>query len=146
MNLPITYSESGAGLVPAAVAQELMGMGGAFLLMFQLWMAVTAAGSAEQIAVSTLVAYDIYRTYINKKATGKQIILVSRVMIMVYGILSGVLAIVLKEIGLNLGWVYLVGVPGGGVHQGMRQQQQQQQPSARQSSDSPELAPRKNAI
>jgi hypothetical protein len=27
----------------------------------QLWMAVTASGSAEQIAVSSLIAYDVYR-------------------------------------------------------------------------------------
>jgi Na+/proline symporter len=48
------------------------------------------------------------RTYINKKATGKQIVFVSRVMVLVYGVLSGVLAIILLKIGLSLGWVYLV--------------------------------------
>lgn len=61
MNLPITISESNAGLVPPAVSTMLLGAGGAFLLVFQLWMAVTASGSAEQIAVSSLVAYDVYR-------------------------------------------------------------------------------------
>jgi Na+/proline symporter len=61
MNLPITIAESNAGLVPPAVATMLMGAGGAFLLVFQLWMAVTASGSAEQIAVSSLIAYDVYR-------------------------------------------------------------------------------------
>ena len=49
-----------------------------------------------------------HRTYINKKATGKQIVFVSRVMVLVYGVLSGVMAIVLQRIGLSLGWVYLV--------------------------------------
>lgn len=33
---------------------------------------------------------------------------VSRAMVMVFGVLSGVLAIVLMKIGLSLGWVYLV--------------------------------------
>lgn len=33
---------------------------------------------------------------------------VSRVMVIVFGVLSGVLAIVLMKIGLSLGWVYLV--------------------------------------
>lgn len=56
------------------------------------------------------------RSYINPKATGKQIILVSRIMIMVYGILSGVLAIVLFKIGLSLGWVYLVRRPSTLAH------------------------------
>ena len=41
------------------------------------------------------------------QATGKQIILVSRIMVCVYGILSGVFAIILLKFGLSLGWVYL---------------------------------------
>lgn len=61
MNLPISLDESNAGLVPPAVATVLLGPGGGFLLVFQLWMAVTASGSAEQIAVSSLIAYDVYR-------------------------------------------------------------------------------------
>ena len=36
-----------------------------------------------------------------------QIIVQSRIMICVYGVLMGVIAIILKEIGLDLGWVYL---------------------------------------
>uniref|UniRef100_A0A383W3Q7 Urea active transporter n=1 Tax=Tetradesmus obliquus TaxID=3088 RepID=A0A383W3Q7_TETOB len=107
MNLPVTIAESNAGLVPAAVAQELMGAGGGFLLMLQLWMAVTATANSEQLAVASLIAYDVYRTYVNPKATGKQMVFVSRVMVCVYAVLSGILAIVLMKIGLSLGWVYL---------------------------------------
>jgi Na+/proline symporter len=50
----------------------------------------------------------LYRTYINPKATGKQIVFVSRIMVCVFAVLSGVLAIILMKIGLSLGWVYLV--------------------------------------
>ncbi|GBF99241.1 urea-proton symporter-like [Raphidocelis subcapitata] len=107
MNLPITIAESNAGLVPPAVATMLLGAGGAFLLVFQLWMAVTASGSAEQIAVSSLIAYDVYKPYINPKANGRQMIFVSRAVVIAYGILSGVFAILLLKIGLSLGWVYL---------------------------------------
>lgn len=57
---------------------------------------MTASGSAEQIAVSSLISYDVYRSYINKKATGKQIIFMSRCVVIAYGILSGLLAIVLQ--------------------------------------------------
>merc|ERR1712193_553726 len=70
-------------------------------------MAITSTGSAEGIAVSSLVAYDIYRTYINKDATGKQILMVSKVVIVVFGGGMGALSIILHAIGLNLGWVYL---------------------------------------
>lgn len=107
ISLPITAAEAGSGLVPPAVAQHLMGTGGAVLILIMLFMAVTSTGAAEQIAVSSLVAYDIYRTYINKEATGKQIIFVSRIAIFAFGIFSGVLGIILNKIGISLGWLYL---------------------------------------
>ncbi|GAX77380.1 hypothetical protein CEUSTIGMA_g4826.t1 [Chlamydomonas eustigma] len=108
LDLPITSSEANQGLVPPAIAVFLLGQGGAFLMVLQLFMAVTASGSAEQIAVSSLIAYDVYKTYINPAATDKQVIFVSRIMVVVYGILSGLFAIILLSIGLSLGWVYLV--------------------------------------
>lgn len=49
--------------------------------------------------------------HIHTQATGKQIVFVSRCIVMAFGILSGVLAIVLMKIGLSLGWVYLVSQP-----------------------------------
>jgi urea-proton symporter len=69
LDLPISLAESDAGLVPAAMAVHLMGKGGAFLLVLQLFVAVVSTASAEQIAVSSLVAYDIYRAYFNKQVT-----------------------------------------------------------------------------
>lgn len=105
--LPVTIDEAGSGLVPPAVAQHLLGTGGAVLILIMLFMAVTSTGAAEQIAVSSLVAYDVYRTYINKNATGKQIIFVSRLVIGLFGLLMGVFGIVLNKIGISLGWLYL---------------------------------------
>lgn len=105
--LPITASEAGAGLVPPAVATHLLGGPGASLILVMLFMAIVSTGSAESIAVSSLVAYDIYREYINPEATGKQILLVSRVVIVLFGLFMGLFSILLAAIGLNLGWVYL---------------------------------------
>jgi urea-proton symporter len=107
LQLPITSSEAGAGLVPPAVASHLLGDGGAVLVLIMLFMAIVSTGSAEAIAVSSLVAYDVYREYINPNATGPQILFVSRVVIVVFGLVMGALSILLAEIGLNLGWVYL---------------------------------------
>ena len=70
-------------------------------------MAIVSTGSAESIAVSSLVAYDIYREYINPEATGEQILFVSRTVVVMFGLIMGALSILLFEIGLNLGWVYL---------------------------------------
>lgn len=107
LSLPLTKTEAENGLVPPAVAQHLLGTGGAVLILIMLFMAVTSTGAAEQIAVSSMVSYDIYRTYINKNATGKEIVVLSRFVIFVFGFLMGGLGIVLNKIGVSLGWVYL---------------------------------------
>lgn len=59
------------------------------------------------IAFSSLCTYDIYRTYINPKATGKQILWVSRLIVLLFGCFMGVLAILLNKAGVSLGWMYL---------------------------------------
>merc|ERR1712048_205770 len=105
--LPITAGEAGSGLVPPAVADHLLGPTGAVLILIMLFMAIVSTGSAESIAVSSLVSYDIYRQYINPQATGEDIIRVSRIVIFAFGLFMGLFAIVLQTIGLNLGWVYL---------------------------------------
>ena len=56
--------------MPPAAALYLLGRGGAILMVIMLFMAVTSSGSAELVAVSSLFTYDVYRTYINPKATG----------------------------------------------------------------------------
>merc|ERR1712084_98817 len=105
--LPITVDEAGAGLVPPAAATHLLGNTGSALTLVMLFMAIVSTGSAESIAVSSLVAYDIYREYMNPRATGEDIIRVSRIVIFAFGLFMGLFAIVLDIMGLNLGWVYL---------------------------------------
>jgi Na+/proline symporter len=61
----ITATEAGNGLVPAKTIVETLGSGGAFCLLMQLFMAVTSTGSAEVIAVSSILTYDLYWTYLN---------------------------------------------------------------------------------
>ncbi|KZV31726.1 hypothetical protein F511_00530 [Dorcoceras hygrometricum] len=107
LDLPITASEASHGLVPPATAIALMGKGGSALLLTMLFMAVTSAGSSELIAVSSLCTYDIYRTYINPNANGKQILRVSRSIVLAFGCFMGILAVILNKAGVSLGWMYL---------------------------------------
>lgn len=97
--LPIDSGEAGSGLVPPAVAAHLLGDAGAVLILIMLFMAIVSTGSAESIAVSSLVSYDIYREYMNPEATGAQILFVSRVVIVAYGLIMGAFAIILQTIG-----------------------------------------------
>jgi len=107
MDLPITRAEAGLGLVPPAVAVHILGEGGAFLVLFQLFMAVTATACAEQISASSVFAYDVYKRYFNPRATGKQILFVSRLGVFMWSIISGVLAVILFELKIGLGWIYV---------------------------------------
>ncbi|CAK0808194.1 unnamed protein product [Prorocentrum cordatum] len=106
LGLPITAAEAGSGLVPPATAVHLFGDFGAVMMATMLFMAITSTGSAEGIAVSSLICYDVYRRYINPSATGDQILKISRVVIVVFGLAMGALGVALNHMGLNLGWVY----------------------------------------
>ena len=107
LDVDITMQQAQMGLVVPAAATALMGEIGAIMVLTMLFMAVTSAGSAELIAVSSLVTYDLYRTYKNPNATGKQLVKVSRATIVAFGLGMGGLAVVLLSMGLSLGFVYL---------------------------------------
>ena len=107
LDVDITMQQAQMGLVVPAAATALMGEVGAILVLTMLFMAVTSAGSAELIAVSSIVTYDLYRTYSNPNATGKQLVKVSRATIVAFGLGMGGLAVVLLGMGLSLGFVYL---------------------------------------
>ncbi|XP_076358090.1 uncharacterized protein LOC143250861 [Tachypleus tridentatus] len=52
------------GLVPPIVASLIMGKFGQFLVLLMILMAVTSTGSAEVIAVTSLLVYDVYQFYL----------------------------------------------------------------------------------
>lgn len=107
LDVDLTPEQVQLGLVVPAAATALMGEVGAIMVLTMLFMAVTSAGSAELIAVSSLITYDIYRTYKNPNATGKQLVKVSRATIVAFGLGMGGLAVLLLAMGLSLGFVYL---------------------------------------
>ncbi|KAI8075212.1 Sodium:solute symporter family-domain-containing protein [Gongronella butleri] len=105
---PVAVSQ---GLVLPDAAVALLGQAGAFASLVLVFMAVTSASSAELIAVSSIFTYDIYRTYINPNADGKKVIRFSHAAVLIFGVLMGVLATLLNQTGINLGYLYtLMGV------------------------------------
>lgn len=76
-----------AGLVLPNAAVALLGKGGAVASLLLVFMAVTSASSAEYIAVSSIFTYDIYQTYFNPKASGKTLINMAHVCVVVYATL-----------------------------------------------------------
>ncbi|KAI8932522.1 hypothetical protein NX059_010701 [Plenodomus lindquistii] len=106
-NLP-TSGQISSGLAAAFAAETLMGQGGAVALLVVLFMAVTSCASAELIAVSSLLTFDVYKEYIQPKATPKQLIFVSHIMICFFGLMMSVFACVWNAASIDLGWLFLV--------------------------------------
>lgn len=53
-----------SGLAAPLVAQKLLGTTGEYAMLFLILMAVMSTGSAEVIAVASILIYDVYQTYI----------------------------------------------------------------------------------
>ncbi|KAL8715226.1 MAG: hypothetical protein Q9220_001184 [cf. Caloplaca sp. 1 TL-2023] len=105
---PMTKTEVTAGLSAPYAATALLGTGGAVALLIVLFMAVTSCASAELIAVSSILTFDIYKTYIKPSATPDQLIFIAHVMICVFGLTMAVFACIWNLIGIDLGWLFLV--------------------------------------
>ncbi|KAG9632293.1 urea active transporter-like protein, partial [Aureobasidium melanogenum] len=106
-----------AGLVLPNAAVALLGKGGAAATLVLIFMAVTSAMSAELIAVSSIWTYDIYNTYINPKAHGKNLIYMSHVSCAVFALIMAAFSTGLYYAGIGMGYIYLMMgcIIGGGV-------------------------------
>jgi len=106
LNVKMPADEAGAGLAPPAAAIVLLGQGGGIMIIIMLFMAITSTGSAECIAVASLFAYDIFRRYIKPDCTGAELLKVSRLVVVGYGVVCGLFGYFLYGVGVGLGWVY----------------------------------------
>jgi len=85
-----------------------LGKGGAACTLLLVFMAVTSASSAELIAVSSIFTYDGYQTYMNPQATGKQLIFMSHICVIGFGVAMAAFSTGLYYIGVSMGYLYLL--------------------------------------
>ncbi|WVR04579.1 hypothetical protein IAU60_001587 [Kwoniella sp. DSM 27419] len=104
--ISLTSAEVSAGLPAVKAAAALMGQSGACAMLILLFLAVTSACSAEQIAVSSLLTYDVYGTYINRNPSEKQILWTSHACILGYSLFMGAIATAFNYIGVSMGYLY----------------------------------------
>ena len=102
----LTPADVSAGLPAAAAASALLGKSGAAALLILLFLAVTSATSAELIAVSSILTYDVYKRYINPKATEDQILKVSHLMVAFFALCMALAGVIFFYIGVSMGWLY----------------------------------------
>lgn len=105
---PMTASQVSSGLSAPFAAQALLGQGGAVAALITLFMAVTSSSSSQLIAVSSVLTFDVYKTYIRPDATSKQLIFVSHAMICLFACVMATFACIWNAAGIDLGWLYYV--------------------------------------
>lgn len=104
----LTPEQVNAGLALPTAAVALLGKSGAAAALVLIFMAVTSATSAELIAVSSIFTYDIYKGYFNLRATGKQLIFVSHLTVVLYGLVMAGFSVGLYYAKISMGWLYVV--------------------------------------
>jgi Na+/proline symporter len=75
-------------------------------LLILLFLAVTSATSAELIAVSSILTYDVYKAYINPHANEQQILRMSHYMVAFFGLCMAIAGVIFYFIGVSMGWLY----------------------------------------
>ncbi|KAF2501883.1 hypothetical protein BU16DRAFT_613715 [Lophium mytilinum] len=107
----MTSTEVSNGLVLPYFAMTIAGKGGAAAILIVTFMAVTSTLSAQVIAVSSIISFDIYRTYINPKASDIDVIRWSHFGVVFFALFASGFSTMLHYVGVDLGWtLYMLGV------------------------------------
>ncbi|AQZ14004.1 hypothetical protein BZL39_G00180 [Zygosaccharomyces parabailii] len=101
----LNAEQLGNGLVLPVSAYALMGRGGAGAILLMIFMACTAAFSSEIVAVGSIWTYDIYKPYVNKRADGKRLVLMTHLGVIGFSIATIVLAIGLSRAGFDVSFI-----------------------------------------
>ncbi|KXH65119.1 sodium symporter family protein [Colletotrichum nymphaeae SA-01] len=97
-----------AGLVLPTAAVALLGKGGAVATLILAFMAIMSTYSSELISVSSICTYDIYKTYFNPNATGKQLMRINYIGMGVFALVMAGFATGLNYVGISMGYLYLM--------------------------------------
>lgn len=97
--------EIDSGFVLPYVLKGVLGdraLGG---LLLAIYLAVTSTVSAQLVSVSSIVSFDIYKTYINKSAHNQQMIRVSHFGVIFFGLFAAAFSVMLHYVGVNMTWM-----------------------------------------
>ncbi|MCO5613569.1 hypothetical protein L7F22_067846 [Adiantum nelumboides] len=103
----LTAMEVSEGLAAPAAAAALLGKSGAAAILILLYLAVTSATSAQLIAVSSVLTFDVYKVYIKPSASSKELFWMSHIGVAFWSLALGVLGLIFYYIGISMGWLYV---------------------------------------
>lgn len=101
---PDTFSADAVnrGYVMPYVIKGLLGSGATGGILLLLFMALTSTVSSSLIAVSSILSYDGFRTYIKPNASDKTMIRVSHLTVILYGAFISAFTILLNSVNANM--------------------------------------------
>ncbi|KAJ9202307.1 hypothetical protein DTO164E3_3236 [Paecilomyces variotii] len=92
------------GLVLSYVLKSLLGDGATRAFLVLAFMAVTSTVSSSMIAVSSIVSLDFFKTYFKPNASDRQILTVSHLGVVAYGLLIAGWTLMMNYSGANGNW------------------------------------------
>ncbi|KAK7739778.1 hypothetical protein SLS53_005748 [Cytospora paraplurivora] len=101
----LTEADINAGMVMPYVIKALIGKQGVVAFLVLVFMALTSTVSSSMIAVSSIFSFDVYKTYINPRATDKKVVKVSHLAVLGMGVFMSGIAIALNYGGANMTWL-----------------------------------------
>jgi Na+/proline symporter len=100
--------EVSSGLALPYAALSIMGKGGGAAILLMVFMAVTSAMSSETVATTALLTYNLYQSYINPKATGKQLLRFSNMIVPGFAIVTAGIAAGLNHAGFSVSFLVTI--------------------------------------
>ncbi|CDU22771.1 probable DUR3-Urea permease [Sporisorium scitamineum] len=102
----IPKEDVSAGLVLPYAAQALLGKGGSAAVLLLMFMSCTSAISAQMVGVSTVVSYDIFKTYFKPTISPTGLLHFNQYVVAGFGLFAAAFASLLHGVGLDLGFLY----------------------------------------
>jgi SSS family transporter len=100
--VPFPYTD-----IAPTTAAAVFGPLGTWLFLIMLFMAIVSTGNAESVAVASLVATDIYKTYVRPQACDGDILRIARRTTLAFALLIGPACLALHTLAIDMGWLYL---------------------------------------
>ncbi|KAE8336918.1 hypothetical protein BDV24DRAFT_178091 [Aspergillus arachidicola] len=102
---PLTSAEVNSGMVMPYLVKALIGDSGIVAFFILLFMALTSTVSSSMIAVSSILSFDLYKTYFNPKASDKRLLHVSHISVVFHAVFITGISIALNYGGANMTWI-----------------------------------------
>lgn len=108
---PMTEFEISQGLVLPQVAAALLGKGGACAALILIFMSATSASSSEMVSASSIWTYDLYKAYVDPRASNSRLMLMTYAGVVVYVLIMICFSIGLYYSSVTLGYLFnLMGI------------------------------------